>query len=85
MVKICCTFLLFLTIADANSATNDVFERCGAELRDAFRLICYDEAAKAEKNAEKPTAVARTRLKQTRVLSPVAKMFPIRLIPNYGR
>jgi outer membrane phospholipase A len=58
MVKICCTFLLFLTIADANSATNDVFERCGAELRDAFRLICYDEAAKAEKNAEKPTAVA---------------------------
>lgn len=52
MMRICLAFLLVFTFMNTSFATDDVFKKCGAKLNDAFRLICYDEAAEAAKFAE---------------------------------
>ena len=52
MMRICLAFLSVFTFMNTSFATDDVFKKCGAKLNDAFRLICYDEAAEAAKFAE---------------------------------
>ncbi|MDG1206950.1 MAG: phospholipase A [Pseudomonadales bacterium] len=60
-MRICLAFLLVFAVMKSSPAAADVFKKCGAELIDAERLICYDAAAKAAealKTSETPATVA---------------------------